>query len=574
MGSPRSAPRSEADLLVSRTGVAAALVAVAAALITIGPQALAGGGTAELTPRGCVDDPDAGEDACAQSTSGLDGAHSVVVSADGASVYVAGGQDSAIVHLARDSGTGALVPAGCVSDADAGDPGCAGTADGLEGAASVALSPDGESVYAASFADDAIVRLDRDTSTGALSPAGCVSDSDSGDPGCGQSTDGLDDPAAVTVSPDGESVYATSFTDDAIVRFDRDAGGELTPAGCIDDNDAPDGPDDCAGSADGLDAASAAEVSPDGKSLYVAAFGDSAIARFIRDPDTGELSSAGCVDDHDEGKDGCAQSANGLDAAISVTVSPDGRSVYATGIHDDAIVRFGRDTADGALTPAGCVDDTETGDDTCAQHHSGLNGAHAVEVSADGRSLYAAATYDVTVLRLDRNPSTGAVKPGGCVNDNDTGDDTCPTGTDGLGGPTDVAVSPSGRSVYAASVFDNAIVHLDVALVPPTSNGPEASNGIELGKLKRNKRKGTAKLAVHVPLPGRLELARTRRVRSAELLADAAGVEKLPIEPRRWARRRLNGGRSARLKATVGFTPDRGEPTSESTTVRLVKRKR
>ena len=77
-----------------------------------------------------------------------------------------------------------------------------------------------------------------------------------------------------------------SFDDDAVVRLDRDpASGALTPAGCVDDNDAPQGPDTCAQSADGLDAASSIAVSPDGESVYVAAVNDDAIVRLDRDPE-------------------------------------------------------------------------------------------------------------------------------------------------------------------------------------------------------------------------------------------------------------------------------------------------
>ena len=154
------------------------------------------------------------------------------------------------------------------------------------------------------------------------------------------------------MSPDGESVYAASNEDDAVARFDRDTGtGALTPAGCIQDNDS--GADTCADSADGLDGAASVAVSPDGKSLYVASFDDDAIVRFDRNITTGALTPAGCIQDNDSGADTCADSADGLDGALWVAVSPDGESVYAASSNDDAVTRFDRDTATGALTPAG-----------------------------------------------------------------------------------------------------------------------------------------------------------------------------------------------------------------------------
>jgi 6-phosphogluconolactonase (cycloisomerase 2 family) len=543
-------------------------VAIAAGARAVGP-------TTTLTPQGCVDDNDSGDDACAWSTNGLDAAHSVAVSPDGESVYAASLGDNAIVHLSRSATTGALTPAGCVDDNDPEGPdACAQSTDGLEGAASVAVSSDGESVYAAGLLDDAIVGFDRNTTTGELTPAGCVEDDDTGDGACAQSTDGLDGPSSVTVSPDGRSVYAASFTDDAIVRFDRDTTtGALTPAGCVDDNDPPEGPDDCAQSTNGLDDLGSVAVSRDGKSVYGASFGDSAIARFTRST-TGAITPAGCVDDNDgEGRDACARSTNGLDAAISVTVSPDGESVYATGVHDDAIVAFARNTTTGTLTPAGCVDDEQTGDDVCARSKNGLNGARSAAVSSDGRSVYVASTYDVAIVRFDRDTTTGALTPASCVNDNDTGDDACALSTDGLGGPSGVAVSPSGSSVYAASVFDSAIAHLGVqtTFIPRPSNVPP-SNQVSFGKVKKKKRKGTATLTVEVPGPGKLDLAKTGKVKSAEKRAEAKGPEKLAIKPRGRATMKLNRKGKAKVKAKVTFTPDGGEPNTRSRRLKLIKR--
>jgi hypothetical protein len=57
---------------------------------------------------------------------------------------------------------------------------------------------------------------------------------------------------------------------------------------------------------------------------------------------TGGLTPAGCVADPSHNPDPCAKTAKGLDAASAVRVSADGRSVYATGFGDTAIVAFKR----------------------------------------------------------------------------------------------------------------------------------------------------------------------------------------------------------------------------------------
>src|SRR3954454_5961405 len=154
-----------------------------------------------------------GTSGCAM-TQGLASASAVAVSPDGKSAYVASVGDGAIVRFDRDTATGALTARGCV--ADAGDAaGCGGTQQGLGGAAGVAVSPDGKSVYVASFNDRAIVRFDRDTTTGALTARGCVADV--GDAaGCGVTQQGLEGASGVAVSPDGKSVSFASYSDNAI----------------------------------------------------------------------------------------------------------------------------------------------------------------------------------------------------------------------------------------------------------------------------------------------------------------------------------------------------------------------
>src|SRR3954447_7978420 len=133
--------------------------------------------------------------------------------------------------------TGYLYGQSCVSDStDSGDfAGCGAALPTLSSAVDVAVSPDGKAGYAISAGEDAIVRFDRDTTTGALTPQGCISDPNFVLP-CGQTAQGLYQASGVAVSPDGTSVYAVSSGDNAIVRFDRNTGtGALTPQGCIAD---------------------------------------------------------------------------------------------------------------------------------------------------------------------------------------------------------------------------------------------------------------------------------------------------------------------------------------------------
>jgi 6-phosphogluconolactonase (cycloisomerase 2 family) len=317
-------------------------------------------------------------------------------------VYVVTSLDNALVRFDRDPSTGALTPQGCIEDNDAGPDACAEDADGLESANAVTVSPDGGSVYVVGMADDALVRFGRDPSTGALTPQGCIGDNDSGTEPCAQTADALNGAISVAVSPDGGSVYTSSFIDNAVARFDRAPDGALTPLGCVEDNDA--GPDDCLQTADGLEATQGVTVSPDGLGVFVVSQGDHDLAWFDRDPTTGALTSRGCIGDNDSGDDACSQSTDGLFVVVSVTVSADGRSVYTAGLGDDAVALFDRDLSTGALTPRGCVDDNDSGLDDCAQTADGLDTVNAVAVSPDGQSVYAAAAGDDDVARFAREP--------------------------------------------------------------------------------------------------------------------------------------------------------------------------
>jgi hypothetical protein len=102
--------------------------------------------------------------------------------------------------------------------------------------------------------------------------------------------------------------------------------------------------------------------------------------------------------------------------------------------------------------------------------------------------------------------------------------------------------------------------------------GPPPSNDFRFAQAKKNRRQGTAKLAVVVPGPGELDLAKTRKVKPDAKTAEAAGREKLLIKPRRKAKRTLREEGKAKVKAVVTYTPDGGEPNTQTKRVRLIKR--
>jgi virginiamycin B lyase len=110
---------------------------------------------------------------------------------------------------------------------------------------------------------------------------------------------------------------------------------------------------------------------------------------------------------------------------------------------------------------------------------------------------------------------------------------------------------------------------------PPPGGPPppgEPLNDISFGKVKKNQRKGTAKLTVNVPGAGELELAKTKKVKPDDESAEDAGKEKLSIKPKGKAKKKLNRKGKAKMKAEVTFTPDGGTPNTEDKKIKLVKR--
>jgi 6-phosphogluconolactonase (cycloisomerase 2 family) len=311
--------------------------------------------------------------------------------------------------------------------------------NGLEGAISVAISPDGRHLYAAGRADDALAVFSRDSRTGSLTFIEVQSEGTGG-------VEGLTDVFSVTVAPDGRHLYTAARTDDALVVFGRDSTtGSLTFVEVHKNG---------VGGVDGLGDAVSVAMSPDGRHLYVAGRADSAVAVFSRDSTTGAL---GFVEVHIDGVVGV----DGLDDVVSVAMSSDGRHLYAAGQLDDAVAVFSRDSTTGALT---FVDVQKYG----VEGVDGLNGATSVTLSLDGRYLYATGGSDKVrspaesqlgsaslerpdaVAVFSRDSTSGALAFVEVQKDG-------VGGVDGLFLVRSVTVSPDGKNLYAAGGGDDAV---------------------------------------------------------------------------------------------------------------------
>jgi DNA-binding beta-propeller fold protein YncE len=401
--------------------------------------------TGDLTATGCISKaPLAG---CNTNGGGaLEEASGVAVSPDGTSVYVASYYDNSISVFNR-AANGALTGAGCISKTAL--PGCTTSSGGLGGASGVAVSPDGRNVYVTGALDNSVSIFDR-AQNGALTDAGCITKAAMGSCATAGSGVALDTPNGVAVSPDGTNVYVGAFTDNAISVFNRDTNGALTGAGCISKAALP-GCNTNGGGA--LDGAEGVAVSPDGMSVYVPTYYDAAISSFTRAAN-GALTGAGCISEASLA--GCTTPGGGvaLDHGYGVAVSPDGTSVYVAALGDSGISIFNR-AANGDLAAAGCISRAPLAG--CNTNGGGaLKGAAWVAVSPDGASVYVVSEEDSAISSFSR-ATNGTLTGTGCISQAALAGCTTPAGNVALETAKGVAVSPDGTSVYAVSFDDNAI---------------------------------------------------------------------------------------------------------------------
>jgi DNA-binding beta-propeller fold protein YncE len=150
------------------------------------------------------------------------GAGAMAPSPDGAHMYVHCLEEDAIAWFDVDQDRGVLTPAGKFVD------GGGGLAPGTVLPAPLVVSPDGRHVYAGSVHGEGLAILNRDATTGALTFAGALRQSEGG-------IDGLSRLSHIALTADGTSLYAAGYApgvyspSPTLAVFARDVGsGALT----------------------------------------------------------------------------------------------------------------------------------------------------------------------------------------------------------------------------------------------------------------------------------------------------------------------------------------------------------
>ncbi len=357
---------------------------------------------------------------------------------------------------------GTLSQLGCILDASQTLDCAAGR--GLRDAAYMAFSPDGRFLYVPGRGSDAIAILRSDPITGLLSqdagPAGCVGGGSDAPADCAP-VSGLDRPSGIAMTPDGGAVFVASTIAGTLTVFARDAGtGALSPAGCFQDAATTAPIAGCTPVA-GLDGAVGVAVTPDGRSIYVAAEDASAIVLFARDPASGALTPAGCLAHRATGSTASCTEVGSLSAVRSLAASADGMSLYAASPSSNAVVAFARDPG-GGLTKVGCLSgDDGAGQDPACGAATALGYAQQVAVSPDGRFVYVNATDSAALVAFTRDAATSGLTqvppPEGCRSDFDFGPATCEAAP-GMAQSLGIAMTPDGRFLYTGSFTYGSVV--------------------------------------------------------------------------------------------------------------------
>ncbi len=235
----------------------------------------------------------------------------LAVSPDGKFLYVSGSGSGTIIVCSVDI----LPPSLSLKQTIKGEGALASLLIAPE---ALALSPDGEYLYACDYGSDSVLVFSRNGIEGTLSFVSSVKDGESG-------IETLNGPTALAVT--GRQVYVTSYYDHALTVFSRNSADGTLSLIEVHKNGL--------NGFQGLRYAQGVAISPDGKEMYAAGGGDDSLCVFSRDAAAGRLLF---VSRAVEGVAGVY----GLDSPRSIAVSPDCCSVFVASANSNALGVFRR----------------------------------------------------------------------------------------------------------------------------------------------------------------------------------------------------------------------------------------
>jgi 6-phosphogluconolactonase (cycloisomerase 2 family) len=301
----------------------------------------------------------------------LNAPRDLLISADGAHLYVAARSDNAVNVLARDPVDGSLA---LVQTRAQGQNVNGTIITGLAGAMALALSPDGRHLYAvgADIAGGGVAAFQRDEIDGRLTFLHAIVTG---------SLPFFERPSGLAVTPDGRHVLVAARNSNALHVFARNHQeaeadfGRLTAAAVHRDGQA---------GVQGLVGAFGIDVSRDDRHVYVAAEGSNGVVWFERNPATGVLSW------RERWNKGAG--IPGLGGPKAIRVSHDQRYVLVPGFEDNSLSLFER-IASGGLSLRQTLFDSQAGLED-------MTGPMALDTTTDNRFVYVVANIGNAIVRL------------------------------------------------------------------------------------------------------------------------------------------------------------------------------
>lgn len=309
----------------------------------------------------------------------LRGACGISLSPDGKFLYVAAWRTNTIAAFRRDEASGKLQHLQSLADPER-----------LSGVTCVRISPDGKWALAVAFRSKKVTLLARDADKGTLAVA------DAAGPELVEGAK-LVWPTNGVFSPDTKHVYVVDDNAGAVAGFEITAEGKLSWL------QVSQGRDGCFGGARSL------ALLPDGKTLLVGGSKANTLCLLDRDADSGRVEVRQVI------KDGEGQ-ATALAGIHGIAATGDGRFVYTSSgrfAGDQAVSAF-RLGDDGNLTPIHefVSDKSDLVD---------FRGGNSVTLSPDGLSVYACGTVSRSLACFQRNPTTGELKFAATLRNGSTG---------------------------------------------------------------------------------------------------------------------------------------------------------
>jgi 6-phosphogluconolactonase (cycloisomerase 2 family) len=298
---------------------------------------------------------------------------SVEVSPDGKFLYASAWRSATHVVFKRDQGTGKLHHVQTITDPVL-----------LDGATDLRLSNDGALAVAAAFRSQSVVLYARDPASGKLSRLDSKQQKDPG-------ISGLGFPIGAQISPDNRFVYVLD-SNGGLTAFELTGKGMERKLKFVEANAGAD-----------LRGIRGLAFHPSGKVLFAACYQAHTLVVLDRDPATGKTKVRQVLR-------GGVPAGIPLVGAFGVSVSPDGKFVYTVSGRfggSDAVGVYSFDPKKQTLST---VQEFLQGKPGGPDPLAGFEGGNEITVSPDGRNVYAVATKGGAVATFSRDQMTGKLK--------------------------------------------------------------------------------------------------------------------------------------------------------------------